>query len=280
MYRSLSSIALASALVGCAPQLSPTQLVGSESSDVAVIEFLYAGRALAAVYGFDFQFAYEAPPPKSPREAFAASAKYEIPYTFTLRAPESALLYGRDKAAARDYFIRAGHHASQILCRNYLSGLRDRNEYFEFLQQEFKIASNLTGVLLTLTYAAEKSKDIFTQVTGSANLGVDAYQTFRFLAPEIETILPLVEAAQVAMRDYYTVGKGIPATFAGALNAVSKIEYQCSRSGIRNILTKTLVQSQPKYTVVDGVLYAHKAEEASPVDKTIEKPAVSITGGK
>lgn len=113
---------------------------------------------------------------------------------------------------------------------------------------------------MTLTSVTEKTKDIFTQVVNSGNLVADSYQTFKFLAPEIETVLPLVEAAQVAMRDYYVGPDGAPATFAGALNAVSKIEYQCSRSGIRSILTKTLVQAKPQYTVINGTLYAHEAE--------------------
>jgi hypothetical protein len=244
--------------------------VGEQSSDIAVQEFLYAGKALAFAYGFDFNFTYVTPSPSRPSlEFLGVSARNAIPYKFDLRPGQPMI--SDDRFAIRDYFIRAGHHASQLICRNYLSGLRDRNEYFEFLQQEIKVATNLTSMLLVLTKTAETSKDIFTQVVGAANLGADAYQSFRFLAPEIETVLPLVEAAQVAMRDYY-VGPGRPATFAGALNAVSKIEYQCSRSGIRAILTKTLVQSQPQYTVVDGVLYAHKAKDAPPTTPP-EKPA-------
>jgi hypothetical protein len=268
-----AAVFVSTALVGCAPQLSPVQLVGPESSDVAVLEFLFAGRALAGMYGFDFTFERVPLPVKPGMTLYGTQIKHSIPYDMFLVARG---FDPNDRYRAREYFIRAGHHASQIICRNYLSGLRDRNEYFEFLQKEFQVAANLTSILLTITHAAEKSKDIFTQVVGATNLGVDAYQGFRFLAPEIETVLPLVEAAQVAMRDYYTIGKGIPATFAGALNAVSKIEYQCSRSGIRAILNKTLVQSKPQYTVIDGTLYAHQAETKKP--EIPDKPAPA--GGK
>jgi hypothetical protein len=279
MYKKIGLLIVAPLVLGgCGIQLSPAQLVGEQSSDVAVQEFLYAGGVLAQRYGLELSMAYVAPPPTKPSlEILGVSAKSAIPYQFRL-APAALFLADKDRFDVRDYFIRAGHHASQIVCRNYLSGLRDRNEYFEFLQQEFKVATNLTGMLLTLTNTAEQSKDIFTQVVGAANLGADAYQSFKFLAPEIETILPLVEAAQVAMRDYF-VGPGRPATFAGALNAVSKIEYQCSRSGIRAILTKTLVQSKPQYTVVDGVLYAHEAEKTPPTTPT-EKPAVAKGGSQ
>jgi hypothetical protein len=278
MYKKICLLVVSGFLCGCGVQLSPAQLVGEQTSDVAVQEFLYAGQELAYRYGLDLKMTNVPPPPtKANLQVLGISAKSVIPYTFELaRSPD--FLGGKDHYQVRDYFIRAGHHASQIVCRNYLSGLRDRNEYFEFLQQEFKVVTNLTGMLLTLTNTAEQSKDIFTQVVGAANLGADAYQSFKFLAPEIETILPLVEAAQVAMRDYF-VGKGRPATFAGALNAVSKIEYQCSRSGIRAILTKTLVQSKPQYTVIDGVLYAHEAETTPPKTPG-EKPAVAAGGTK
>lgn len=247
------------------------QLVGPESSDIAVAEYLYAGKVLAAAYGLDFSFTYAPLPPliKSGLSTSTTPARHSIPYEMDITLIGAVT---KDRYAAREYFIRAGHHASQIICRNYLSGLRDRNEYFEFLQKEFQVAANLTGILMTIAHAAEKSKDIFTQVVGAANLAVDAYQTFRFLAPEIETVLPLVEAAQVAMRDYYVEGEGVPATFAGALNAVSKIEYQCSRSGIRAILNKTLVQAKPQYTVRDGVLYAEEVKQ--------KKESKASTAGK
>jgi hypothetical protein len=277
MFKKVSLLVVVSGFLGgCGVQLSPSQLVGEQSSDVAVKEFLYAGGVLAQRYGLELQMAYVAPPPTRPNlQVLGVSVKSAIPYHFDLAySPE--FLSDKDRYEVRDYFIRAGHHASQIVCRNYLSGLRDRNEYFEFMQQELKVATNLTGMLLTLTNVAEQSKDIFTQVVGAGNLGADAYQNFKFLAPEIETILPLVEAAQVAMRDYF-VGPGRPATFAGALNAVSKIEYQCSRSGIRAILTKTLVQSKPQYSVVDGVLYAHEAEKAAP--KAPKETTAAAKGG-
>lgn len=275
MYKKFSLLVMVSGvLAGCGVQLSPAQLVGEQTSDVAVQEFLYAGQELARSYGLELHMAQVAAPIRPNLQFLGVAAKSVIPYQFGL-ATSAGFLADKNRYEVREYFIRAGYHASQIVCRNYLSGLRDRNEYFEFLQQELKVVTNLTGMLLTLTGVAEQSKDIFTQVVGAGNVGADAYQSFKFLAPEIETILPLVEAAQGAMRDYFVEGKGRPATFAGALNAVSKIEYQCSRSGIRAILTKTLVQSKPQYSVVDGVLYAHEAEKAAPKG---EKPPAAKGG--
>lgn len=272
-------------LGGCAVQLSPPQLVGNESSDVAVQEFMYAGQALAYVYGFEVDLDRIAPTITRPTvEAFGVSARESVSYRFgNLRFRQDALLREKNRYDIREYFIKSGHHASQIVCRNYLSGLRDRNEHFEYLQKQLKVATNLTGVLMALTNTAGQTKDIYNAVVGSTELGMDAYQGFRFLNPDIETVLPLVQGAQVAMRDYFLSKDGVPATFAGALNAVSKIEYQCTRSGIRAILTKTLVQAQPKYTVIDGTLYAHKAEEKPPVDEkgaeqTKKKKAAAAKG--
>jgi hypothetical protein len=85
---------------------------------------------------------------------------------------------------------------------------------------------------------------------------------------------PIVANAQITLRDYYlTAGNG-PTTFSGAMNAVSQIEYQCTRSGIRNLLNKALVQGAPQFRVVNGLLYATapKAEE-KPTEPGNGKPA-------
>src|SRR5437763_14271831 len=83
--------------------------------------------------------------------------KSVIPCRFELaRSPD--FLGGKDPYQVREYFIRAGYHASRIACRNYLSALRDRNEYFEFLQQELKVVTKLRGMLLSFTNTAEHSR--------------------------------------------------------------------------------------------------------------------------
>jgi hypothetical protein len=257
---------LSAAMAGCAPQLSPPQMIGDESSDLAVKEFLFAGEALAADYGLDVEASY-LPQPRISQDPFGISVVPAVPYTFKIRDRRGypSATIAKDRYERRAWFIRAGYHASQMICRNYLSGLRDRNEYFEFLQKEFNTGSSLVQVLMPLTGVAEKTKDVFTQAVNSTNLGIDAYQTFKFMTPEIETILPLVESAQAAVRDYYLTD-GVPATFAGALNAVSKIEYQCSRAGIRALLNKTLIQAKPQYKMINGTLYSMEAKDANPKD--------------
>jgi hypothetical protein len=260
MRAKVASVAfLSAAMAGCAAQVSPPRIIGDESSDLAVQEFLLAGQALALDYGLSLDIAYGGQP-HLPQDPFGISVVQAVPYSINITSHQGYPLLARDRWEHRAWFIKAGHHASQMICRNYLSGLRDRNEYFEFLQKEFNTGASLVQVLMPLTSVSEKTKDVFTQALNSTNLGIDAYQGFKFMTPDIETVLPLVEAAQVAMRDYYLSDAGAPATFAGALNAVSKIEYQCSRSGIRAILNKTLVQAKPQYTVVNGTLYSMEAK--------------------
>jgi len=58
-----------------------------------------------------------------------------------------------NRTAATIYYIKTGTYASLILCRNYLSGLRDRNEYFEFLQKELNVAGGLATIAMQLASA-------------------------------------------------------------------------------------------------------------------------------
>ena len=78
------------------------------------------------------------------------------------------------------------------------------------------------------------------------------------------------------MRDYYVQPENAPAGFAGALNAVSKIEYQCSRSGIRALLTKVLVGSQPQFFVENGTLLAHKTEDSPKKNQDKDKKGAAV----
>src|SRR4051794_6944540 len=109
MFRNSKSLILTSAFLvgGCGIQLSPTQIVGEQSSDIAVQEFLYAGKVLAQAYGFEFNFAYVAPPPSRPSlEFLGVSARNTIPYKFELipkfDLAEGQPITGTDRFAIRD----------------------------------------------------------------------------------------------------------------------------------------------------------------------------------
>ena len=55
MYKKICLLIVSGFLCGCGVQLSPAQLVGEQTSDVAVQEFLYAGQELAYRYGLDLK---------------------------------------------------------------------------------------------------------------------------------------------------------------------------------------------------------------------------------
>ncbi|CCD99696.1 hypothetical protein [Bradyrhizobium sp. STM 3809] len=257
--RTLIGVLLTGAILGgCGSRiaLSPPQLIGDGEANVAVQEFLLSSQALANAYGMEFTFNPDLPMASGRgdrvnRDLFGFPIREEVPYAVSMKA---TLPMGRFDA--RLWYIKAGAYASMILCRNYLSGLRDRNEYFEFLQKEFNVAGGLVNIAMQLSHANDTIRTSVTQGLLAANQGFDAYESFRFLSPEIETILPIVTNAQITLRDYYLREDKVPETFSGAMNAVSLIEYQCTRSGIRSLLNKTLIQGAPQFNVINGILYA------------------------
>jgi hypothetical protein len=257
---------------GCSSHtsLSPAQLIGDSEADVAVQEFLMSSRALAYAHGLEFKFKSDVPIPLASRsrvnrDLFGFPIREEVAYSVSLT--DAGPPFGPDftPSNARAQYIKAGAYASMILCRNYLSGLRDRNEYFEFLQKELNIAGGLANIAMQLSHANGTIRTSVTEGMLAVNQGFDVYESFRFLSPEIETILPIVTNAQITLRDYYLKAGNGPTTFSGAMNAVSQIEYQCTRSGIRGLLNKALVQGAPQFKVINGILYAT-------APKTEEKP--------
>ena len=277
MLRLFAGLALFFTVSGCSSSvLSPPQLTGDQQADLAVKEYLMATYQLANQYGFAFGYSEDTSLTKKLRQnqnsdLFGAQLRADIPYIMTLTQGWNAQLLpvtADNQKNATIYFIKTGTYASLILCRNYLSGLRDRNEYFEFLQQELNVAGGLATIAMQLSNANGTIRTSVESVLKATNTGFDLYQTYKFLAPEVETILPIVALAQSELRHHY-LNKGFPTTFSGAINAVSQIEYQCTRSGIRSLLNKTLTQGQPQFRVVEGVIYA------KPVETPKDKPSAS-----
>jgi hypothetical protein len=141
-------------------------------------------------------------------------------------------------------------------------GLEERNAYLEFLQKEFGIAATLaSGILLLVNANNTLTQSFLLGITGT-NAAIDAYQEFRFLNIDREAALALVEAAQNKLAEHFLslvdtadANSNITAggyTFSDALRAVSVIEYQCTRSGIRHLLSRSIANS-PSNLVVDQI---------------------------
>lgn len=326
MARICSIVVLAFCLIFCSRLVvSPPRLVGHYQTEAAIEEFLSASKMLAVAWGFS-SADYEHDSGSIRDKVTNASgfltriSPEDVPYRFKLGARSGPFAVPPDfldpkfldpkskdplKAfAIREfwtrYYIETGAHASMVICRNYLSGLRERNEHFEFLQKEFNIAGGLATLTLALTGANATLLSSIAGAKDSINQGLDAYQEFRYLSVDVETVIPVVESAQIALRDHF-LGKtaavlepakatskatsavkganvefaitttatvkatGMPAnlpnSFAGAVYAVNKIDYACTRSGVRSIINKSLIQSVPKFTVDNGILVAVPSEK-------------------
>ena len=152
---------LSISLLGCGGQgLSPAQLTGDQQSDLAVREYLLASYQLAHQFGFDFRYVENTALRSKSRnintDLFGFQLRSDVPYSMRLIPNENLApmpITPANRTAATIYYIKTGTYASLILCRNYLSGLRDRNEYFEFLQKELNVAGGLATIAMQLASA-------------------------------------------------------------------------------------------------------------------------------
>jgi len=148
------------------------------------------------------------------------------------------------------YYIRTGLRASQLICRNYLLDLDERNQYLEFLRREFGVGYALASGVLAAVHANATLANAFLISHTAIDQATDIYRDYRFLSVDREAARVVVETAQNKFAEFYLkqVDKATPEstdtaggyTFPDALNAVSVIEYQCTREGIRNLLNRSL----------------------------------------
>ncbi|HEV7601448.1 MAG TPA: hypothetical protein VGO49_14495 [Bradyrhizobium sp.] len=187
------------------------------------------------------------------------------------------------------YYIRTGLRASQSICRNYLLEIEEKNEYLQFLQKEIGVAAALSTAVLALVNANSTITTSFLIARTGLDGGIDAYQEYRFLNVDREAARTVVEAAQNALATHFLkqvdetsanpnlVTGGY--TFSDALHAVSTIEYQCTRSGIRSLLTRS-INNSPSNLLIDPEtgMITFRTALGAPVDPngTAGKPS---TGG-
>ncbi len=161
------------------------------------------------------------------------------------------------------YYITTGLRASQVICRNYLSNLEERNRYVQFLQDQYGVFDNVASLVLGATSANGTLRNAFSIAKIGVDRGLDKYQEYRFLNVDYEEARILVETAQSQLADYYyrrVDGETISGeqgssyqkifTFSDALNAVSVIESQCSRAGVRRLISKA-VYATPTNLAID-----------------------------
>lgn len=277
----LACVAVVFGLAGCGKTasrqpLNPPQLVGDQETEMAVQLFMQATILLGRYYGYN-SLAYDDVQERSEKAGFSTlpfMAPESIPATPKFKRAtlnpwqptadgtldESVKAYQKfmnDNFGYNElvkYYITTGLRASQVICRNYLLGLEERNRYIQFLQDQYGVFSNVAGLVLGATSANGALRDAFSIAKVGVDGGLDKYQEYRFLSVDYEEARVLVETAQNQLADYYyrRVDGEIPAaangravyprmfTFSDALNAVSVIESQCTRTGIRRLVSKAV----------------------------------------
>jgi hypothetical protein len=266
--------------------LNPPQLVGDQETEMAVQLFMQATIALARYYGYE-TLAYDDVRDRSQKAGFSVlpfMPPETIPATPGFKKVTLKSWIPREDGNTNEksvksyqkwmndnygynslvkYYIATGHRASQIICRNYLSGLEERNRYIQFLQDQYGVFNNVAGLVLGATNANGALRDAFSIAKVGVDGTLDKYQEYRFLNVDYEEARILVETAQDQLADYfYRKADGItpaPAggrtvyarlmTFSDALNAVSIIESQCTRAGIRRLISKAVYATPTNMTV-------------------------------
>jgi hypothetical protein len=263
-------------MLGCSgprAPLNPPRLVMSAETDMSIQLFMQATILLSNFYGYETikyseirarsaEFGFSTLPFMPPETVRATPRLVNFFNTYENNAAGLADLlrkYGGYKVLVK-YYIRTGLRASQAICRNYMLNLEERNQYLEFLQKEISVAATVSTAVLLLVNANKTLTESFLIARTGLDGAIDAYQDFRYLNIDRDAARTLVETAQNKLAEYYlkkvelaspesiSVAGGY--TYSDALNAVSVIEYQCTRSGIRSLLNRT-INNSPSNLAID-----------------------------
>lgn len=259
-------------LTGCGKQpINPPRLIVDNDTDMTIQLFLQATILLSRAYGFQ-PMSYEEIQARTVRAGFK-TIPLMIPDTIRATPDLRARMVSDHGPALEDYlankigakplikyYIRTGLRASQLICRNYLTRLDESNAYLQFIKDEFGVAAGLASSALVLAGANATLKDSFLLVRGSVDQAFSAYEEFRFLNIDRQAARQMVEAAQAKLAEHYfkraeeaSLNDNSAAggyTFSDAIDAVSVIEYQCTREGIRFLLNRS-ISNTPTNMAVD-----------------------------
>lgn len=252
--------------------MDPPQLVTDSQSDMAIQLFMQSTILMSRFYGYD-TVDYEVISDKSmkagfkmlpfmPPEIVRATPRLTKFESTPLSAQSADLRARIDKDQGYKwivkYYIKTGWQAAQLICRNHILGMEERNRYLEFLQAEFGVGYTFASGILSLVNANGTLLKTFLLSRTSVDDSVNAYRNFRYLSIDDESARLLVESAQNKYAKYFldkvdrsedaVTINGKPAvvsrfTFSEALNAVSTIEYQCTREGIRHLLNRAVTNT-------------------------------------
>jgi hypothetical protein len=150
-------------------------------------------------------------------------------------------------------YVRNGWHLSQLLCRNYLAGLSEKNSAFSAIKKELNIAGGLAQLTMAAAKASARSIAYFGAVEAFVNASLENFGEFEYLTPDQSALQDMVFKAQNALGEYYS-GVKVPVTIVEAINAVHRIESQCTRAGLRHLINQALTKSDVQADPVTGAL--------------------------
>jgi hypothetical protein len=218
-YFGIAVATLALGLSGCLGSrqpLNPPQLVTARDTDISIQLFMQATILLARYYGFD-TIDYEVVRDKSVRHGYSVlpfmppvSGRATPPFdpaTLGSSRGFDISLTGADfrawansiggQSALVNYYVNTGWRAAQMVCRNYMLGLEEKNGFLEFLQKEFNIGTGLAGSILALAGANGTATASVLAGASAVNLALDEYQDYRFMTiVDRDAARALVETAQ------------------------------------------------------------------------------------
>ncbi len=294
-------------LGGCGVRqpLNPPRLVTADQTDMSIQLFMQATLLLAHYYHFPTaQY--------SQIQAQAVSAGFSaLPFMPPETVPATPPLLGLVNSLGDDpqgldqladyvvkkygykplvkYYIRTGLRASQMICRNYLLRLEENNRYLEFLRKELGVGYTLATAVLLATHANQTLTNSFAIAHNFTDGTITAYEEYRFLSVDREAARVLVETAQDKFGEYYMqkVDAGSPSsndtqggfTFSDAINAVSVIEYQCTREGIQALLTRSINNTPTNMTIdaATGTVIFRSSQMVDPMMPRPPAPPSTVT---
>jgi hypothetical protein len=170
-------------------------------------------------------------------------------------------------------------------------GLEERNAYLEFLQREFNFGAGLANASLIAAGANVTLRALGVAVGMAGNEAFEAYGRYRFLDIDRDAARTLVETAQSMIAQAYLQpdqlsrvpdSPGVTSFFPRgpgfeqAIQAISLIEYQCTRSGIRGLISNAAVAAKTgakMYFDYDSgqIVFSDKPPAAAPKPPTVKK---------
>jgi hypothetical protein len=264
---------------------NPDSLVAGDQVGFAVKAFMDASVRLLEFYGYSDAAVTAAPVAAQTNRLTGVGNKRDYtligfsctPYASVnacpfVSPPGTSLNFVATKDALIDEYIYIGWQTAQILCRNYLAGLSEKNSAFEAIRKELNISGGLAQLTMQTAMAGGRAIAYFGAAQSFLNSTLDNFADYEFLTPDQAALQDLVLRAQASLADYYRRPEGHPMHLVGAINAVHTIEFQCTRPGLRRLISRAVITGQPE--VRSGVVVLTQPEPApTPRQTPTPRPA-------